>query len=174
MGRLASTALYGDRQCFYPARAIGNTTYRLSEETKIRSFAALSFCCLGGTRRELASATNLHALFPECNALPSLSGYYVQMAAKPVFGFLRVDMGGPGRWDRVLTKCCDDARRHAEMPAVRQAVAAGQFEIALVTALPQKAQRLCRALRSLASLPAIPIRVTSIPELVNLIAPPPE
>ena len=88
------------------------------------------------------------------------------MAAKPVLGFLRVDMGGHGRWDRVLAKCREDARRHAAMPAVNQAIAADQFEIALVTSLPQKAERLCQALKQLSSLPAIPIRVTSIPELV--------
>jgi hypothetical protein len=172
-GHLASTALYGTRQCFYWPRTPQSTANRLSEETKIRKFAALSFCWLGDIRREPASAIDLHSVFPDSSELPSSPGYYVQAAAKPLIGFSRVDMGGPGRWDRVLAKCCEDARRHAENPAFRPAIAAGQFEIALVTSMPQKAERLCRALRQLSTLPAIPIRVTSVPELVNLVAPPP-
>ena len=102
------------------------------------------------------------------------NGYYFQAEPQPVLGFLRIDLAGSGRWDRVLAKCCEDARYHAQASSFQQVIDAGQFEITLVTALPQKAERLCQALRSLDSLPAIPIRVTSIPELVNLIAPPPD
>jgi hypothetical protein len=127
-----------------------------------------------GFQRKCASPSQLRQLIPELSDVLSSNNYYVQTDPQPVLGFLRIDMAGSGRWDRVLAKCCEDARRHAQTASFCRLIEARRFEIALVTALPQKADRLSQALKSLDSLPAIPIRVASIPELVNLIAPPPE
>jgi hypothetical protein len=174
-GYLASTWLYRDRRCYYrPPVGQSSPAHSISEETKIRRFARLSFCCLGKTQRMSASPSQLRQVIPDFSEALCANGYYLQADSQPVLGFLRIDMAGSGRWDRVLAKCCEDARHHARTPSFQQLIEAGQFEITLVTALPQKAERLCQALTSLDSLPAIPIRVTSIPELVNLIAPPPD
>jgi hypothetical protein len=73
---------------------------------------------------------------------------------------------------RVLAKCQVDAREHAIDPCWAPLIKANQFEITIATTFPQKAERLCRALHELAQPPPLPIRVTAIPDLLYLIAPP--
>ena len=55
LGLLASTWLYAGRRCFYPIQSESHlrraAARGLSEETKIRRFAMLSFCCLGTVLR---------------------------------------------------------------------------------------------------------------------------
>ena len=179
---LTETSLYPGRSCFYLTSkgidAIGTSVIGrrmddrpLSEESKIRRFAMLSFCCLGTTPRMRLSPAILQDTFPTLDATSLTAGHYVQATTERVIGFLRVDMGGKGRWDRVLAKCAEDARGFANNPTWRERVAAGGFEITVATALPQKAERLSRAL--LESPPSLPIRIAVIPDLLNLIAPPP-
>ena len=134
----------------------------------------LSFCCLGSVRRKPLTIVELESLAPTACGLLIPGPYYFQPAPTPLCGFLRVDMGGEGRWDRVLAKCAEDVRRHARVPAWQPLIAARRFEITLATALPQKAERLCRAFRDMSPPPEAPIRITVIPELLYFIAPPPE
>jgi hypothetical protein len=117
----------------------------------------------------LSPAATKEAL-PTVNTTPLISSYYLQESPNKRVGFLRVDMGGSGRWDRILSKCAEDGRRIITLPTWREAVLAGEFEITLATALPQKAERLSRALQETDS--PLPIRIAVIPELLNLIAPP--
>lgn len=179
---LTKTWLYPGRRCYQmttrAVEAIGaaiisrRTDDRpLSEESKIRRFAMLSFCCLGATPRMRLSPAILQATFPTLDVTFLTAGHYLQATTEKVIGFLRVDMGGEGRWDRVLAKCADDARRITNNPTWRERAAAGGFEITVATALPQKAERLSRAL--LESPLSLPTRIAVIPELLNLIAPPP-
>lgn len=183
-GSLGSTRLFGDRLCFFLTAngfaRIGVDTSSLevdtsfSEESKIRLFAMLSFCCLGSDARQHLTASDMRIQFSALYRPGAPSAYYTQSNDhKSLLGFLRVDMSGHGRWDRVLAKAQEDARDHAFDPAWRQFVEAREFEITLATALPQKAERLCRALNASESLPSVPIRVVAIPELLYLIAPPP-
>jgi len=179
---MTETSLYPGRRCYYlTAKAIEATEASaigrrmddrpLSEESKIRRFAMLSFCCLGTTPRMRLSPAILQDTFPTLDVTSLTAGHYLQATTERVIGFLRVDMGGEGRWDRVLAKCADDARKISDNPTWRERAAAGGFEITVATALPQKAERLCRAL--LESPPQLPIRIAVIPELLNLIAPTP-
>jgi hypothetical protein len=176
-GLAASTWLYAGRRCFYPvgsetmSRKGTSRTPSLSEETKIRRFAMLSFCTLGPTLRTKPLAAELPGSLPDALRSRLSQAYYLESAAMPIVGFLRVDMGGAGRWDRVLAKCLADARKHVIDPVWMQLIANAQFEITLATTFPQKAERLCRAL-SEQSRPSVPIRVVVIPELLYLIAPP--
>jgi hypothetical protein len=179
---MTETWLYPGRRCYYlTTKAIEATRVPvvgrhfddrpLSEESKIRKFAMLSFCCLGMTPRLRLSAAVLQNTYPTLEVTSFTASYYLQMEPNRVFGFLRVDMGGEGRWDRVVAKCAEDARRIANSPTWREHVAAGRFEITLATALSQKAERLGRALEE--TPPLLPIRIAVIPELLNLIAPTP-
>lgn len=179
---MTETSLYPGRRCYHlttkgieatGANVIGRrmNDRPLSEESKIRRFAMLSFCCLGATPRMQLSPAILQATFPTLDVTSLTSGYYMQPTTQKVIGYLRVDMGGEGRWDRVLAKCAEDARRITNNQTWRERAAAGGFEITVATALPQKAERLSRAL--LESPPQLPIRIAVIPELLNLIAPTP-
>jgi len=183
--KLHTTWLYRGRRCYFrtigrqPAADCPETRWcdepnRLSEETKIRHFAMLSFCCLASRQRIRLTTHELARLMPERNAGHLAGQYYFHPSSPAVFGFLRVDMGGIGRWDRILSKCLDDARGHAYSPHWKPFIEAGQFEITLATSLPQKAERLVRALQDLSSPPGVPIRIAAMPELMNLISPPPE
>jgi hypothetical protein len=179
---LASAWLYHGRRYYYrPMCGAENGSpaipkperQRLSEEAKIRRFAMLSFCCLGRESRTVLTAAELEKYFPGHQGIRP-SGHYVQLGPHLVLGFLRIDLGGRGRWDRVLAKCLEDARRYAQSPTCRGLVEAGNFEITLATALTQKAERLQRAFQELSTPPGVPIRITVIPDLLHLIAPPKE
>jgi hypothetical protein len=166
--RVAVSWLYAGRR-YYVLREADDSD-RLSETAKVRHFARLAFCCLSSTPRLGLTRTELVARV-EGLALPSSpSAYYVEADR---IGFLRVDVGGPGRWDRILAKALEDAREHAQDPAWRPWIDAKLFEITILTALPQKAERLYRALAVLDQSPSATIRVTALPELLYLIAPPP-
>lgn len=174
--------LYAGRRCYLPTtsglRAITNqptlsyTENRpLSEESKIRRFAMLSFCCLGRTRRVRLNRSAPSESDGDPGLAISTGCYYVQPGDNAVYGFLRVDMCGKGRWDRVVAKCKEDARRIRSHSCWKPYTVADRFEITIATALPHKAERLSSALQE--SSPTLPIRIAVIPELLNLIAPSP-
>lgn len=182
-GTISSSWLYCGRRCYFPAareaRHANHLTHQpakpvsLSDESKIRRFAMLSFCCLGSAARFRLTPTEVQQRINSKHNRRLATNYYVQPLPDSVVGLLRVDMGGHGRWDRVLAKCLEDAREHVHSPDWRNHLEAGRFEITLATTLPQKAERLRRAFEDLPTQPGVPIRITAIPELLYLIAPPP-
>jgi hypothetical protein len=99
--------------------------------------------------------------------------YYVDTShSQPRLGFVRVDAGGRGRWDRVLAKCRSDLEAHCTVSGFRKFIDRQAFEITLITALPQKARRLAESMSSLRDARVSMIKVVAMPELLNLIAPP--
>lgn len=183
-GFIASTWLYAHRSCFVltfkganrvrGAVADRDTHAPFSEATKIRRFAALTFCCFTSIRRQRLTAAELADQVIGVNGSDADTPYYVSFDEAPTrLGFLRVDLGGQGRWDRILAKCQQDVRDHAINPIWLPWIESNRFEMTLVTALPQKAERLQRALSQQEHPPPIPVRITAIPELLYLIAPPP-
>jgi hypothetical protein len=183
-GFIASTWLYAQRKCFIltpkgTIRVRGSVADRdphapFSEATKIRRFAALTFCCLTSILRQRLTAAELADQVAGVNDSDADTPYYVTLDESPTrMGFLRVDLGGHGRWDRILTKCQQDVRDHANDPTWLPWIASNRFEVTLVTALPHKAERLHHALSQQEHPPPIPVRITAIPELLYLIAPPP-
>jgi len=183
-GFIATTWLYAERRCFIltPKGAIrvrGSVSDRdtqapFSETTKIRRFAALTFCHLTSIRRQRLTAAELAEQVTGVNGSDADTPYYISLDEAPTrVGFLRVDLGGQGRWDRILAKCQQDVRDHANDPNWLPWIASNRFEVTLVTALPHKAERLHHALSQQEHPPPVPIRITAIPELLYLIAPPP-
>ncbi len=183
-GFIASTWLYAQRKCFIltpkgTLRVRGSVADRdphapFSEATKIRRFAALTFCCLTSILRQRLTAAELADQVAGVNDSDADTPYYVTLDESPTrMGFLRVDLGGHGRWDRILAKCQQDVRDHANDPNWLPWIASNRFEVTLVTALPHKAERLHHALSQQEHPPPIPVRITAIPELLYLIAPPP-
>lgn len=146
----------------------------LSEPAKIRAFAFLSYCCLGKTRRARLTSVEMQSRFPGLVAAGQAQRYYVDSSqSHPVLGFLRVDIGGPGRWDRVVRSFRQDILSHTHRPEFHQLIQEGQFELAVATALPQKAERIRTALNAAEALEHIALRMVVIPDLLHLIAPPP-
>lgn len=138
----------------------------LSEESKIRALALLSFCTLSDVQRvPRISAFN-------GSDTRTWSNFYVEQSIEQRVGFLRVDMGGRGRWDRILAKCEHDAQLIRSDHRFAETVAAGRAEVSLAVTLPHKAERLRQAV--IDSPLALPLRIFVIPELLYLIAPPPD
>ena len=119
----------------------------LSESAKIKNYAMLAFCCLGTRRRQRLSPADFNRCFPDLSRPGLPMNYYVDTSqSKPRLGFVRVDAGGRGRWDRVLAKCQNDAEAHYADSGFRQFIDCQAFEITLITALPQKARRLAESI----------------------------
>ena len=140
----------------------------LPERAKVVNFAMLAFCVLGERPRCRLTRKDLRQHFAGLDRPGLPLNYYVDLGVTPPrLGFIRVDAGGHGRWDRVLAKAHIDWRRHAGLPAFRPFVAQGQFEVAIVTALPQKAERLREAIAD--SNQRMVISASAVPELVHLL-----
>lgn len=188
---LASAPLFGGRRYVYLTRAgraaIGEAEVEtraeaerggrrragaLSEIAKVRAYGVLAFCCLSDRPRQRLTAEEFRRNFPEHHRPGLPMGYYADHQARRL-GFVRVDAGGRGRWDRIAERVREDLRRHRERPAFRASIAAGAFELALVTATRRKAERLWPIFGEESRASGVPIHVHVAPELLELIAPPP-
>ena len=167
---LQEITLYGDVPCFVPPRR--NRQRTLSETTRIRALAMLHVCASHSRSRRRLTASEFSKYFPELKRPGLPMNYYVDLSQdQPKLGFLRVDTGGHGRWDRVVSKALDDMRKHRLEPAFARFIKRNALEIRVVTALPQKADRICRALTDKSTSLTRSIQVSVVPELLNLIAP---
>jgi hypothetical protein len=141
----------------------------LSEPAKLRAFALLAFCRLIGVNRERLSADDLRRLVPGLDTGGMPSTFYAERSeSRRVLGFARNDAGGTGRWDRILATLAADVRRFAGEPALRPLVRGGSFEVTLVTATREKAERL-RACLTDAGEPPIPVHFAAVPRLLALV-----
>ena len=179
-GAVGRASLYRGEEYFYLGQLPqGPTTVQartgpLSEPAKIRNYALLHHCCLGTVKRRRLTANDLQSHLPELHRPGVPLNYYINVdASLPRLGFVRVDVGGRGRWDRVLAKCQEDLRLHWSHTGCREFIRRDLFEVTVITALPQKAARLQRTLTELDDPRTNLIRVSACPELINLIAPPP-
>lgn len=169
-GELRVATLVGKQMYFFVANDQANSG--LSENAKIRNYAMLLACTGGKTCRSRLSRDDFEKYFPDLRRRGQPMNYYVDLSGgHPILGFLRIDMGGHGRWDRIIAKAHDDARKHRLEPACERFIERGAFEIRIVTSLQSKHDRIVRTLAERPSHAGIPIRVTVAPKLLNLIAP---
>jgi hypothetical protein len=144
----------------------------IPERAKIINYAILACCCLSDTTRQRLTLGEFRQHFPQLLRPGLTMNYYVDASGdRPRLGFVRVDMGGHGRWDRILAKCCDDWRAHEAHAGFRSLIDRGEFEISIVTALEQKADRLRHALS--AHKQKMVVRICAVRRLLDLIAPEP-
>jgi len=178
-GRLGQGPLYHNRKYLFPmARAQAAKHAQrggpLSEPAKIHHYAILLFCHLKHTRRRRLTKEDFQTHFPELDRPGLPMNYYVDLSPSgPRLGLVRVDRGGPGRWDRLLRRCHRDLCAHAARPPFQPFIQGGALEMTLITYLPQKAERLRRSLTLRTDLPPQAIRIVVLPELLNLVAPQP-
>ena len=182
-GMLERAPLYGDRYYYYLSpKAIGlfphNSLPRmpLNEAQKIRDYAISDFCRSTGAVRLLPEDFQVRLTGYEPPAVPT--NYYRiesmdENSTADQLGFLRVDCGGRGRWDRILGKLARDALRHVAADGFRTLFQNQSFELALLTATYEKADRIYRQLQQ-HPLPAdAVVRIHVVPDLLELIAPAP-
>lgn len=146
-----------------------------SSHSLIRSYALLAVCCLQDERRKLLTNAELTTHFPDLRSLGPQASYYLAREAEQIrLGYVRIDRGGHGRWDRITRKASDDMRKHLSIRSLLPMIARRQFEICVVTALPCKAKKIDELLSAHQTLLNVPYRVISIPSLINFIRPLPE
>lgn len=173
---LASATLHGGASYWYltttGAEKAGIPPQRcgpLSEPAKFRAYALLRFCCLSDRPRHRLMPNELKRHFPELDRPGLPSGYYLDPSGPKRLGFLRIDTGHHGRWDRVLQTLREDVRDHAIQPAFARLMRADRFEITLVTVFRPKAERLRASLATCPEARQVPVQVLAVPELLPLI-----
>ena len=140
-----------------------------------RAYALLAVCCLQQEQRTLVTAKEVSAHIPEIRLPDQRRCYYLSREANQLrLGFVRVDSGGRGRWDRIAQKACDDMRKHLAMPSLSSLIDHRQFEVCVVTALASKARRIDELLSGRQQQLPVAYRVVSIPNLINFVRPRPD
>lgn len=178
-GYLNSAPLFGTRRYYYPtpaaAHAIGQTeaiARPLPEQTKIDAFGMLIYCCCRLPQQEKLTLGEFQDGFSDLFRQGERPNYYIDTADETKrLGFIRVDRGGFGRWDRLINRCRDDIAKRCDLPAFRALINRGGFVFTLLTSLPQKAERIEEAVGD-QGFPC-KFRVVSIPEMLELVAPSP-
>ncbi len=142
----------------------------LSPDARIRAAGTLFFCMLGSRRRHLLTLTELRQRFGTEATIGLPSGYYLEPGDTNKFGLVRIDGGHSGRWDRIVESIREDIARQWRVRPLRPLIQSGAFEITIVTATPQKAQRLDEAIKTASDLSRVTVRVAVCQELVPVIA----
>lgn len=175
------------------ALAPGNTCYSLSEVARTRlgrnpamrekppsprllfeRFAFLSFCCLSHQKSTKLTHAEMSQRFPDLYRPAMAHHYYVSTDHRHSrLGFLRVDGGNSGRWDRVASKLAQDVHHHLNFDLVRTLLEQDAFEFTVVTPLAEKAISIQEAMMQRRDAFPVPVHCVSMPELVNLIRPSP-
>jgi len=144
-------------------------------DSLMRAYALMSVCCHQDEQKKLLTPAELTKIFPGLEQRSQQASYYlVREAGQVKLGFVRIDRGGRGRWDRIAHKACDDMRKHLSIHSLHPLIARSQFEICVVTALPSKAARIAELLKAKQPLLHVPFRVIAIPNLINFIRPLPD
>lgn len=142
----------------------------LSESSKLRAYALLSFCCLQDEKRHLLTGAEMRRHLPELAREGMADGYYLQCGTSRRIGLVRVDAGRQGRWDRVIQTLREDISNHWQFPAYRSLVQQQRFEITVLTVFPHKALRLRQLLATYPDTKRIPVQVQAVPSLLPLVA----
>jgi hypothetical protein len=183
-GELASRPLAANSTCYLlsPAarKRLGHpVTERsgrpLSPRAIAERFAFLAFCCLREKPRTKLTAAEIKTRFTDLYRPGADSHYYVATEDDhPRLGFLRVDFGNHGRWDRIVAKVSDDLRKLFSIPLIRALLEQQAFEVTIVTSLPAKARRVEAAMADRRDVFPVPVFGVPVPELINLIRPAPD
>jgi hypothetical protein len=142
----------------------------LSEPAKIRAAALLFFCMNEERPRHLLKPLELQGLLngEQSSGLPT--GFYLDPSGSSRLGLARVDAGRQGQWDRIIESVRCDIDRLLKNPGLSQINRRGQFEISVITVLPEKAARLRTAMQNYSDLNRISVNVVDCPELVPLVS----
>lgn len=144
-------------------------TQPLSDVSLVRSLGVLLFCRQSHTR-SLVTRNELESCFPTLfrHGLPA--GHYVdQQGDTPRLGNVRVDSGRT-KIARILSRTTRLIQNYRNQTHFRDLIDSGHFELTWIVPTAQKQRRLSDALRPLRG-SGIDLKVGTIPELLNVIAP---
>jgi hypothetical protein len=136
----------------------------------MRAYAVLHFCCLGKRPIQRLLPEELKHSFPDLYRTGMPGAYYFDARGAGRIGLFRVDGPGHGRWDRIIAAVREDIHLHLRQPGFQRLIAAGRFDITLLTILPAKAERIAGALVKHPEFRHVPVHVVAQPALLSLIA----
>ena len=141
-----------------------------SNRNQITSLATIHFCHFLNAQRELLTPEEFKSHFPELHKPQHDRRYFLDRECSPVrLGFLRIDHGGDGRWNRIIDKARRDFDKHRRDPAFADLISNQWFEVHIVTGTKRKAIRIEQTVRQTRRRSDEAIRVTAIPELLPFI-----
>jgi len=146
----------------------------LSEAAKVRAYALLVFCRLLDRPRVRLTPDEIGRHFPDVDRTGLPTGYYFDPRGNGCLGFARVDAGQRGRWDRIVESVRQDIDAHWQQPGFRPLIAAGRFELTVLTVFPQKSRRIHDALASHRDAQRIRVQAVALPHLLPLLTSMPE
>lgn len=127
-------------------------TRELSFEHRIERFAIARFCAEPGQLRELMTDEEFGVRFPMLFQPGQPRQYYLERVGDQTrLAFIKVDLGGPSQWDRVVDACQRflskrseasprDPRRSGYTALIRQMIECGRFQVSLLLASSDKAR----------------------------------
>jgi hypothetical protein len=145
---------------------------RLSERDGVAAWAMLELC-FGDPKniRKKLTGMELTEFLPQVNHTSFRSkGFYL---IEGRLGRLRVDLGGHGRWDRIISYCARDLARLEADRSFAELMRSGYFELTIATCTAQKARRIRHDIARKSLHSVVAIDVVAYPDLLNLVAPPP-
>lgn len=141
----------------------------LGPQALVRAYGVLAHCCHGDDkeRRRLTRA-EFEAAFSYLheNGVP-FDAFYVERDSRLRLVRVIVDQGGDAK--RLLRKCTEIRRRAATTPGFQDLLRAGEFELAVVTAAPEKMETLRVAYEARDELRSFPVRFDTVAELTHLL-----
>jgi hypothetical protein len=160
----------------------------LKHDMRIECFAIAAFCCCGKSFRQLFTKQEFVEKFKSIWYPGQPVRYYLEPtdSGKARLAFLKVDKDGAGRWDRLIDSCYRFVKQRTFAPkssalyqpqieAFAKLVANDQFQITVLTALPEKRRAIQLELerRRAAGEPVPPIDVHVVPGLFEVMFPTP-
>jgi hypothetical protein len=127
-------------------------TREQSLDDRLAHWAIAQFCATEKPFRELLTKDEFRAKFSSLWRPGQPLRYYLEPADGGArLAFLKVDLGGPSCWDRVVDACnrflqkrvscspSDNPHARAQAQLFRQLIEQGRFQVTLLTARPEKA-----------------------------------
>ena len=141
----------------------------------LHRFAILQLCSRVRPVKRLLTKSDLSRIGLSNLANGNPTNYYLTAYANTrTLGFVCVDRCERGSWDRLVRKTNQVVSRHINNPIIATLIRKHQFEIAVVTALPEKAERVAKRLTSQQQPLPVPVRVVPIPNLLQFVQPLPD
>jgi hypothetical protein len=158
----------------------------LKSDARVECYARLMFCCCGNVFRQPLTKKEFVETFPGLWIPGRPIQYYLEPPGEHAarLAFFKVDKLGAGRWDRIIDFCTRFVRKRTNgsrnTPQHRASIAAydnlitrKQFQITILTALPEKKLAIEIELerRNIADLYVPPIVVHVVDGLFDLLCP---
>lgn len=138
-------------------------------------FAMLQLCYRVRPLKRMLTKSDLTHLGLQSLTTGNFTNYYIaNYGEKRTLGYACIDRCERGYWERLVRKTDEVAQRHLANEAITELSRRNEFEISVVTPLPEKAERVAERLKTKQQSFPIPVRIVPIPSLLQFVQPLPD